>query len=59
MERKGKFVLSPPSGTHDWWEINDMEKMYAVVSIQSSFPGAEQVAHDAWSHIGEQVLASE
>jgi hypothetical protein len=51
VERRGKYAFAPPSGAHDWWEINDMEKMYAVVSIQASVPHAEEIARFAWSKI--------
>jgi hypothetical protein len=51
VERKGKYVLAPPSGELDWWEINDMEKMYAIVTIQASIPGAEEIARFAWSKL--------
>lgn len=52
VERKGKYALSPPSGAHDWWQINDMVLMYAVVSVQSSVPGAEEIIRFAWSMVG-------
>ena len=51
VERKGKYAFTPPSGTFDWWEINDMERMYAVFTLQISFPNAEKVARFAWSEI--------
>jgi hypothetical protein len=51
IERKGKYALSLPSGAHDWWEINDMERMYAVVSVQSSVPDAEEIVRFAWGKI--------
>jgi hypothetical protein len=44
-------VLSPPSGAHDWWEINDMQKQYAVVSVQKDFPGAEVIAKAAFKGV--------
>lgn len=50
-ERKGKFALTPPSDSHQWWEINDMEQMYAVVSIQSTFSWAENIIRLAWNNI--------
>lgn len=49
--RKGKYALARPAGAHDWWQINDMEKMYAVVSIQASFPDAEKIIMDAWANL--------
>lgn len=55
VERKGKYALSPPSEDHDWWEINDMEKMYAVVTIQSSIQDAEAIARFAWDKITESI----
>lgn len=51
VERKGKYAFTPPSGAYDWWSINDMEKMYSVVSVQSSFPGAENIVRFAWESI--------
>lgn len=53
VERKGKYAFSPPSGAHDWWDINDMERMYAVVSIQAGIPSAEVIARFAWGAIRE------
>ena len=50
-ERKGKFAFTPPSGDNDWWMINDMERMYAVVSVQSSVPDAEKITQFAWDKI--------
>jgi hypothetical protein len=51
VERKGKYTLVPPAGAHDWWQINDMELMYAVVSVQASFPDAEKSVRFAWSFL--------
>jgi hypothetical protein len=51
VPRKGKYALSAPSGAHDWWQINDMERMYAVFSIQVGFPDAVDIAHFAWGKI--------
>jgi hypothetical protein len=50
-ERKGRFALVGPAGTYAWWAINDMEKMYAVTTVQASFPNAEEVIRFAWSQI--------
>jgi hypothetical protein len=48
----GRYVLAHPvSGGFDWWEINDMQKMYAVVTVQASFPEAEQVARFAFDKL--------
>jgi hypothetical protein len=53
-ERKGKFALvGPVPGGTQWWQINDREKMYAVVSVQASFPHAEEVIRFAWAQIPE------
>jgi hypothetical protein len=52
-ERKGKYALVGPVPHGYWWAINDMEKMYAVVNVQASFPNAEQVIRFAWSQIPE------
>jgi hypothetical protein len=51
VERKGKYAFVPPSRTCDWWEISDMERMYAVVTIQAGAPGAEAIARYAWRMI--------
>jgi hypothetical protein len=55
-ERKGKFALVGPGkhGSPDWWQINDLEKMYAVVSVQASFPHAEEVIRFAWEQIPDK-----
>lgn len=51
-ETKGKYALtSPTPGGYFWWAINDMEKMYAVATVQASFPNAEEVIRFAWSQI--------
>ena len=48
----GRYVLAHPvRGGFDWWEINDMQKMYAVVTVQASFPEAEAVARFAFSKL--------
>lgn len=48
-ESKGKYVLVGPTATgFDWWMINDLEKMYAVVTVQVSFPDAEKIIRNAW-----------
>jgi hypothetical protein len=46
-----RYVLSPPSGAHDWWEINDMQKQYAVVTVQKDFPCAEAIAKAAFKGV--------
>lgn len=51
METKGKYTLTPPSGAFNWWEINDMEKMYAVITVQASFPNAEAAIRFAWDQL--------
>lgn len=53
-KQNGRYALvGPAPGGYDWWAINDMEKMYAVVNVQASFPNAEQVIRFAWSQIPE------
>jgi hypothetical protein len=54
-ERKGKYTLVAPADVgYDWWTINDMEKEYAVVTVQASFPNAEQVIRNAWAQLPEK-----
>jgi hypothetical protein len=59
-ERKGKYALVPPARLVenpeglDWWEINDMEEGYSIVTVQASFPNAEQVIRVAWAQIPEE-----
>jgi hypothetical protein len=54
VEKKGKYVLAPPvPGQYPWWEINDMEGMFAVFTVQESFPNAEKVARFAFEQIAE------
>ena len=51
-ERKGKYALAgPTAGGFDWWMINDLEKMYAVVTVQASFPDAEKVIRGIWDKL--------
>lgn len=54
-ERKGKFALvgPVPGGTH-WWQINDTEVEYAIVSVQAPFPHAEEVIRFAWAQIPDK-----
>lgn len=47
----GRYALVGPVQGVDWWQINDMEKMYAVVSVQASLPEAEKIIHYAWDQI--------
>jgi len=54
VERKGKYAFPRTEGAFDWLGINDMEKMYAVFTIQKSFPGAEEIAQLAWGKIPDE-----
>jgi hypothetical protein len=47
----GRYVLSSPSGGHDWWEVNDMQKQYAVVTVQSTLSNAQRIAELAFELI--------
>ena len=48
-ERNGKYALvGPVKGGYDWWSINDMEEMYAVVTVQAKVPQAERIIRFAW-----------
>lgn len=54
-ERKGKYVLAGPvPAAYDWWVINDMEEGYSIVTVQASFPNAEQVIRNAWAQLPEE-----
>jgi hypothetical protein len=54
-ERKGKYVLAGPvPAAYDWWSINDMVKGYSIVTVQASFPNAEQVIRNAWAQLPEE-----
>ncbi len=45
MTPKLRYSFVPPiSGGEQFWLINDMEEMFAVVSISVKYPNAEQVA---------------
>ena len=45
MTTKLRYSFVPPiSGGEQFWLINDMEEMFAVVSISVKYPNAEQVA---------------
>jgi hypothetical protein len=51
-ETKDKYALAGPvEGGIQYWEINDMERMYAVASVHVSFPNAEQAIHALWDQI--------
>ena len=48
----GRFALvGPVKGGIQWWEINDMQKMYAVVSVSATIPFAEEIAKYAFEKI--------
>jgi uncharacterized Rossmann fold enzyme len=54
-ERKGKYALvGPTPHGNNWWAINDMKKMYAVATVQASFPDAEEVIRFAWAKIPDE-----
>jgi hypothetical protein len=45
MTPKLRYSFVPPiSGGEQFWLINDMQEMFAVVSISVKYPNAEQVA---------------
>ena len=44
-------LAEPFKGGSDWWEISDMVKEYAVVTIQADFPDAEALAQLAFSKV--------
>jgi len=48
-ERWQEYIFVPPTGDYDWWEITDMIKSYAVVTVQASMPNAEKIARLAWA----------
>jgi hypothetical protein len=58
VERKGKYALTPPQGANDWWEINDMEKMYSIVTVQAEMPSAEEIMRFAWGRLTAQPMTS-
>lgn len=51
VERKGKYALVPPAGDCDWWQINDTDLGYAVLTVQTSVACAEEIARFAWSKL--------
>lgn len=48
-----RYVLAPPPehGGLQFWEINDMQEMYAIVAIHKSFPNVEQVMNDLYKKL--------
>lgn len=44
--KSGRYAMPMDNG--HWIEINDMEKMYARVTIERNFPDAEKLALEAW-----------
>jgi hypothetical protein len=57
---ENRFVLAHPvEGGVQWWQINDMEKMYAVFSVQASVPHAEEIARFAYAKITGSGVAAE
>jgi hypothetical protein len=47
----GRYELTAPSGTSDWWEINDTYKGYAVATVQADAPNAKRAAEVAFELI--------
>ena len=46
-----RYVLVPPSGGNDWWDINDIKEDYAVVTVQDKHPNAQRIAEVAFELI--------
>lgn len=58
--RAGKYAFSTLlGGSDDWWQINDTEQGYAVVSVQASLPHAERIARFAWGLITDREQQSD
>lgn len=56
LKTSERFVLAHPvEGGNQWWEVNDMEKQYAVVTVQASVPHAEEIARFAYSKIVDEA----
>ena len=54
MTPKLRYSFVPPiSGGEQFWLINDMEEMFAVVSISVKYPNAEQVAKQLFVPLAE------
>lgn len=59
MEKPERYSLAHPvEGGYQWWAVNDMEKMYAVVSVSASAPYAEEIARFAFAKIAGSDLDS-
>jgi len=54
--QKGKYELAHPVD-HPILDatVDDMERMYAVVSVHVSFPDAEKVIRAAWDSLPESA----
>jgi hypothetical protein len=50
----GRYVLVGPSGSNDWWMVNDMQEGYAVVTVQAKHPLSQRAAEVAF-----ELFASE
>jgi hypothetical protein len=44
----GRYVLVAPSGTNDWWMVNDLKEGYAVVTVQARHPLSQKAAEAAF-----------
>jgi hypothetical protein len=51
--REGKYALAAPvENGSDWWYINDLEKMYAIASVQASaFLDPQKIVALAWEQL--------
>lgn len=55
MNSKDRYSLCPPiPGGNQFWEINDMEQMFAVVAISASLPHAEREARRLYAMLTEE-----
>ena len=56
MSSNNRYSLCPPvKGGIQFWEINDMEKMFALVSISVHYPNAEDEAKRLYAIVTEQA----
>jgi aminopeptidase C len=53
--KSGRYSLcAPVEGGCQWWMINDLKRMYAIVQISVHYPGAEAAARKLFEPLRAQ-----
>lgn len=53
LEMNQRYSLVPPiHGGEQFWDINDEQRQFAIISIHVSFPDAEKLAKECFRKLG-------